>query len=310
MQPRDLWAVVLAGGEGVRLRALTRLICGDERPKQYVPLLGPLTLLEETLGRVARLVPPQRIVIVGHERQARYHEALGVGRGGLTVLLQPEDRGTAAAILLATHWILRRDPEALLAVFPSDHFVLEQELFVDCVRSAASASSTLEGRMVLLGAHPTEADSQYGWIEPGPLVAPDVQGVHAVHRFWEKPAPATAAACLASGCLWNTFVLVGGARVIADTGREAVPELEFRLRRAGQFAGGELERWALRHAYAYAPRADFSRAVLQRLPQALAVLRMPPRLYWSDLGTPERVVRTVKALGLDVPWLAAFERSA
>ena len=167
-QPGELWAVVLAGGEGVRLRALTRLICGDDRPKQYVPLLGSRTLLEQTLERLARLVPPQRTVIVGHERQASYLAALGIDRSGLTVLLQPENRGTAAAILLATHWTLRRDPEALVGVFPSDHFVLEEGLFTGCVREAAYASRTLGGRMVLLGAHPTDADPEYGWVEPGP----------------------------------------------------------------------------------------------------------------------------------------------
>jgi mannose-1-phosphate guanylyltransferase len=293
----------------MRLRALTRLICGDERPKQYVPLLGPLTLLEQTLARVARLVPPHRTVIVGQEGQATYLAAPGIGRTGVTVLLQPEDRGTAAAILLASHWILRRDPGALVGVFPSDHFVLDEELFAGCVGAAASESRTLGGRLVLLGAQPTEADPQYGWIEPGPLIGRGTHGCHTVRRFWEKPTQAIADACLAGGCLWNTFVLVGGARVIAEAGREAVPELDARLRRADQFAGAELERWALRQAYAYAPRADFSRAVLQTLAPALAVLRMPT-LYWSDLGTPKRVLRTVKTLGLAVPWLTAFERQA
>jgi mannose-1-phosphate guanylyltransferase len=197
----------------------------------------------------------------------------------------------------------------MIGVFPSDHFVLEQGLFAACVQTAASASRALGGRVVLLGAPPTEADSQYGWIEPGPLTRPDLQAVHTVQRFWEKPTPGKAAACLAAGCLWNTFVLVGGAEVIAAAGRDAVPALDSRLRRAAEFAGTNLEHWALRQAYLYAPRADFSRAVLEVLPPALAVLRMPP-LHWSDLGTPERVVRTVKALGLDVPWLAVFERSA
>jgi mannose-1-phosphate guanylyltransferase len=113
---------------------------------------------------------------------------------------------------------------------------------------------------------------------------------------------------LAAGYLWNTFILVGGARFIAEVCRDAVPELDARLGRAVQFAGADLERWALRQAYAYAPRADFSRAVLEMVAPALAVVRMP-QIYWSDLGTPQRVVRTVQALGLDLPWLADFERS-
>src|SRR6267142_6637327 len=68
----SLWAVVLAGGEGVRLRPLVRRLLGDERPKQFCPLLGPRTLLRQTLDRVGRLIPPDRTVVVGMESHERY----------------------------------------------------------------------------------------------------------------------------------------------------------------------------------------------------------------------------------------------
>jgi mannose-1-phosphate guanylyltransferase len=92
------WAIVLAGGEGLRLRALVRQLCGDERTKQFVKIVGSKSLLGHT--------PAQRIPA------------------------QPQDRGTAAGILFPAHWIHSQDPEAVVSIFPADHFSLEEGAFM------------------------------------------------------------------------------------------------------------------------------------------------------------------------------------
>src|SRR5262245_10853882 len=114
---RHLWAIVLAGGEGVRLRPLVRLLCGDERPKQYAPVLKRRTLLGQTLDRVARLVPPERTVVVTLEKHARYVAAELLQTSRPWILAQPENRGTAAGVLFPAHWIHAQDPEATVVVF-------------------------------------------------------------------------------------------------------------------------------------------------------------------------------------------------
>src|SRR5260370_796009 len=119
------WAVVLAGGEGPRLRPLIRRVLGDERPKQSVPLLGPRSLLRQPLDRVALRMPVSRTVVVtvrahtGHIAQ----EFTG-GAEPPYVLVHPIDRGTAAGILHPAHCIRRRDPEPTIAFFPSSPFTL------------------------------------------------------------------------------------------------------------------------------------------------------------------------------------------
>src|SRR5580765_8026757 len=125
------WAVVLAGGKGVRLKALTRHVYGEARPKQYAALTGGKSLLRQTLERVSVRIPSSRTVVVTMATQGSYlarelrHESTGPH-----VLQQPEDRGTAAAVLLAAHWIRARDPGARLVVLPSDHFVADDTIFM------------------------------------------------------------------------------------------------------------------------------------------------------------------------------------
>ena len=101
-----LWGVVLAGGGGVRLKALAQRICGDDRPKQYVPVFGARTLLRQTLDRVVLGIPPLRTVVVTLRSHARYFAGQWAGPGPPPhVLVQPADRGTAAGILFPLHWV-------------------------------------------------------------------------------------------------------------------------------------------------------------------------------------------------------------
>jgi mannose-1-phosphate guanylyltransferase len=302
----SLWAVVLAGGEGTRLRPLVRHLCGDERPKQFSPLLGSRTLLRQTLDRVGLLIPLERTVVVTLQAHARYLERELGEKSRPHVLSQPESRGTAAGILLAAQWIETRDPGATLVCFPSDHLVLEEAAFMEHAAELASFVGREPRRIVLLGAPPSQPETEYGWIEPGAPIGWIGQGpVHAIQRFREKPSKEAAEALLLRGSLWNTFVFAARAAVLLSAGRECAPALYDRLFPLRAFAGGEPERWALRRAYALAPTVDFSRSILEACPQMLAVSKLPG-LTWCDLGSPERVVTMLTRLGVSAPWLATY----
>jgi mannose-1-phosphate guanylyltransferase len=307
----SLWALVLAGGEGVRLRPLVREVCGDERPKQYVPLLESRSLLQQTVARIARLIPPERTVLVSMRSHAAYiTDAALSDMGRPHVLFQPADRGTAAAVLLPAHWILARDSRATVIVSPSDHLVVEERLFMGHVAAVARFVQAHPEWIVLLGAQPTEPETEYGWIEPGPRVGWTADGpLCRVVRFWEKPPREVASTLLVNGGLWNTFVLVAEARALVAAGHECVPELDDRLSRLSAFFGTEHESWAIGQAYALAPRANFSRSVLQRCPRTLAVSKLPA-LTWCDLGSAARTVKTLRSLGIAPPWLSHLPRSA
>jgi mannose-1-phosphate guanylyltransferase len=233
-------------------------------------------------------------------------EEFGHESPGPHVLQQPEDRGTAAAVLLAAHWIRARDPEARLVVLASDHFVADDGLFMAHVVEVLNVLEAQPKRIVLLGAEPTEPETDYGWIELGAtLPGSGRHPVYRVLRFQEKPAQAVATELFRSGALWNTSVFAGCAATLVDAGRACLPSLHDRLARLATFLGTEHEQWALRQAYELAPRANFSRAVLERSPQRLAVMRLSA-VAWRDLGTPRRVIETLDELGIRPDWLAAL----
>jgi mannose-1-phosphate guanylyltransferase len=304
------WAVVLAGGQGIRLRELTRHVYGDDRPKQYAVLTGSKSLLRQTLDRVSRLVPRQQIAVVTMAGHSAYATAeLKHETPTPHVIEQPRDRGTAAAVLLAAHWILARDPAAMMVVLPSDHFVGEDEAFMGHVSDALGFLDRQGDRIVLLGAQPSEPETDYGWIELGePLPSSGPSQLYRVRHFREKPTQAIAEELYRGGALWNTFVFAGRATTLVEAGSDCLPALHERLIRLSRFLGTEHERWAIRQAYELSPRANFSQAVLERCPRKLAVVRLSA-VSWRDLGTPRRVVKTLGELGMQPDWLRTLQPS-
>jgi mannose-1-phosphate guanylyltransferase len=306
-QAKPPWAIVLAGGEGRRLRSLTRYVCGDDRPKQFAALLGGRSLLRQTLDRIRPWIPLSRTVVVTHVRDSEY-VAQEFARGEAPeCLLQPEDRGTAAAILWAAHVIRRREPDAVAVVLPSDHYVDGEPEFMGHVREVVAFVHRRGERLVLIGVTPTGADTPYGWIEPGePVGGIRGEAVYGIARFCEKPSPELARALQGAGAFWNTFILVSPVATLATVGAAAVPRLNALLEGLDACSDQPEERWAIRQAFALAPRTSFSRDVLERVPIALAVSPLPANVFWTDWGTRERVVASLRRAGLRPRWLNAL----
>ncbi len=298
-EARRRWAVILAGGEGVRLRPLTMKISGDERPKQFCRLLAGETLLDSTRRRAALAVPARRTLLVVTAAHRRYFAPLvnDVPAGSLVV--QPASRGTAPAILYALLRIAAVDPLAGAVILPSDHHVSDEALFMAQVEVAFAAAERRPDLIVLLGIAPDRAEPDYGWIEPGePIVGP----VRRVRRFREKPDPRLAHALLVSGALWNSFVIVAGVPALLSLVRRTEPALLEAFAQARAALGTPGEPAAMEAVYAGLPRVNFSSAVLGPGAADLAVLPVQG-VEWSDWGRPERVLASMTRLGVKPAWL-------
>ncbi len=306
-----LWAIVLAGGEGMRLRSLVKRVCGDERPKQYAALLGDRTLLAQTLDRVFRLVPPERTVVVCGRHHGRYLEGEWAGRRGVPhLLVQPEDRGTAAGVLYPAHWIAQRAPAARVAVFPSDHYVAEEDVLCAHVARLGSFVQARPERLVLATARPTSPEVEYGWIERGEVVD-GIRGteVRRISAFHEKPTEAEARRYMNLGFVWNTFIFAANVQTLLEIGRDCLPAMTDRLERLTAFADTADEAFAVRQAFALMPTANFSRVILEARPSTLAASALPG-VTWSDLGTPRRVLEVIRRAKLTPRWLESYAQPA
>ena len=163
---RHLWAVLLAGGDGTRLRDLTSRIAGDDRPKQFCPIIGAESLLSQTRARLDPLFPGDRqVFVVSRAHETYYSKELADARDSL-VLAQPMNRGTAVGIIIALVHVMQADPDAIVGFFPCDHHYSDDDSFRSIVRSATSSAEEFPGSLVIVGAQAEYAETEYGWIEP------------------------------------------------------------------------------------------------------------------------------------------------
>jgi mannose-1-phosphate guanylyltransferase len=283
---REVWSIVLAGGEGRRLRALTTLRSGVTVPKQFCSLAGGPSLLAETLQRAFGLGSRERTLVVVSEHHRPFWRDQLRALPSENVIVQPQGRGTAPGIYLPLLSIAARDPDAEIAVLPSDHHVDDER----AVRQAFAAAYEVAGRdsdaIVMLGITPDSPDTQYGWIVPRGV---PVAGASRIELFVEKPAREVARQLMNQGALWSSFWLAARAPALLDAFRSALPELVHGL--PAEIPGDSSARERaerLRARYAELAPTDFSRDVLERVPGRLRVITVPP-CGWSDLGTPDRI---------------------
>jgi mannose-1-phosphate guanylyltransferase len=295
---RDRWAVILAGGDGTRLQPITRAITGDDRPKQFVPVIGGATLLDQTRRRVARSVTPdQTFIIVTHKHQ-RFYQSLAHEISPRLLLQQPANKGTAPAILYALLRIATKSPQAVVALFPSDHFFADDEEFMSHIDTAFGAAQARPETVTLLGITPTSAEKEYGWIEPQPsILSREARSITRVRRFWEKPSATLAHTLMQRGCLWNSFVMVGRVNALLRMTQAALPELYAGFAALAPDFETTRERSALAELYARIGDTNFSHEVLATRPQDLAVMRVGD-VGWSDLGEPSRVLAALAQIGV------------
>jgi mannose-1-phosphate guanylyltransferase len=166
---KNHWAVILAGGDGERLRPLTRLIAGDERPKQFCRILGSETLLEQTRRRVGLAVPPDQTLIVVTAAHEPFYARLLANLPPGSLIAQPSNQGTAPAILYSLLRLAAIEPGASAAFFPSDHYFSDDERFMAHVTSALQRADAQPELVTLLGIAPETPEVDYGWIESHPI---------------------------------------------------------------------------------------------------------------------------------------------
>lgn len=290
---KHLWAIVLAGGEGERLKPYVRECYGTDRPKQFCSFAGRHTLVEETVLRAETFLTSEQVLVVGTEHHLPYLlECLGQRPPG-TILIQPESRGTALGVLLPLAHILSRDPDAVIVLLPSDHFIRPHERLIEALQDAAAfLTADTDEHLVLLAAEPTSPEPDYGWIKRGARRNRiGGQTFESVAGFIEKPSREQARGLLEDGWLWNTGMLVCRASVLLQVMCAGLPELTAGAMLLRRFIGTDWEHAVTADIYRTVPPLNFSTAVLSRQIHHLALLPLT-QMSWCDWGTKERILQT------------------
>ena len=288
--------VLLCGGSGTRLWPLSR----KSYPKQFAPLLGEESLFQASARRLAGSDCAAPVVVTNAEFRFIVTEqlsAIGIDPGA--VLIEPEGRNTAPAVLAAALHLAKTDPEALMLVAPSDHVIPEAEAFHAVLQAGAEAARA--GRLVTFGITPDRAETGYGWLELE--TAPD-GGSQALDliRFVEKPDAQTAQNMLEQGrFLWNAGIFLFSVATILEAFRAHASDLMDPVTTAVDQGRADLGFLRLDpDAWTGAEDISIDYAVMERAGNLSVV---PFSSGWSDLGDWHAVWREMER---DADGVAAF----
>lgn len=274
----SIYPVILSGGSGSRLWPLSR----EARPKQFLPLVGERSMLQETAQRVsdAAFAAPMVICAEDHRFLVAEH-LLEMGIAPFDIVLEPQGRNTAAAVAVAALRVAEEDENAVLLILPADHHIGDVKNFKAAVHSAAAAAAA--GRLATFGICPDHPHTGFGYIKQAEPLA-GLDGVHRLDRFVEKPDQARAEDMLAEGgWLWNSGIFVFPVQGILAELQAHAPEILKQCRAA--VAAGRRDMDFLRldaDAFAAAPSQPIDIAVMEKTAHACVV---PVTMDWSDIGS-------------------------
>lgn len=296
-----MYAVILAGGSGTRFWPLSR----ETSPKQLLRVFGDSTMIQQTVARLNDSIPAERICIVTGEKysfdiKAQLSEA-GSSEGCM-MIIEPEGKNTAPAIGLAAVHIRKKSPDAVMAVMPSDHVILNREAFASVLEEAGGIAR--KGYLTTIGIVPGRPETGYGYIRKGRKltglgnrtkgkakksgISPSTQNplpitAYSVERFVEKPELSQAREYLRSGdYLWNAGIFVWRVNDILGEIRKQMPDLYQGLATIDRAIGRKNEHDVLQSVFRSLAPVSIDYGVMERAPKVAVV---EADIGWSDVGT-------------------------
>lgn len=269
-----IWALIMAGGQGTRFWPESR----RQKPKQFLRLVGKRTLLEYTVDRLSGLVPGERILIATQEEKATYVRRL-FGLPKSNVIGEPVGCNTAPCAILAAAYVFQRDPEAVLAILPSDHYIEKVAYFRRALMVAAAVAS--QRRLpITFGVKPERVHTGYGYLETDrPVGTEKGWTIYRLKQFHEKPDAATARRFVRSRKFWwNSGIFVWRADELLKAAQNYLPQayhlsqqIVFRKKIKG-----------LKKYYPSMPNISIDYGLMEKMKGR--ILALPVAMGWNDVG--------------------------
>ncbi|MBI3675293.1 MAG: mannose-1-phosphate guanylyltransferase/mannose-6-phosphate isomerase [Proteobacteria bacterium] len=270
--------VIMSGGVGSRLWPLSR----SQHPKQFLPLAGKYTLIQDAAERVSGAQFAQPSIVCNDEHRFLVAEQLReLGIQPSAIILEPAGRNTAPAIAAASLILGEGDSESLVLAMPADHVVADRAAFLAAVEVARPAA--LRGAIVTFGIAPTKPETGYGYVQRGDALE-GAHGVSKVSRFVEKPDVATAERYLQAGTyFWNSGIFLFKASTYLAELQRFQPEILSACKRAVSRAKRDMDFLRLDEtAFKASPSKSIDYAVMEHTSHAAVV---PVEMGWNDIGS-------------------------
>ncbi len=276
------YPVILAGGRGTRFWPLSR----KRMAKQLLPLNSEKSMIQETVERLLPLASRKRLWVVtnGDLREAIILQLKGLENK--QIITEPVGRNTAPAIGLVSFLLARRDPSAVIGMFPSDHVIVNEKRFHEDIKRAAEIAGS-GNNIVVIGIPPRHAETGYGYIEAG---SESANGALQVRRFTEKPSVEVAKQFLKAGnFFWNSGMFLWSARTLTDALREHLPKTAPLLEEIAASYGTRSFEQTCARLYPECEDISIDYAVLE--PRSAKgegksdVYCIPATFGWNDLGS-------------------------
>jgi mannose-1-phosphate guanylyltransferase len=259
------------------------------KPKQYLRLFGDLSLIQESVQRFANFIPEDRIYVVSAKSQQEVLESQTTNLPKENMIYEPVGKNTLPAIGLAALFIAEKDPDGILIVSPSDHLIQNDELFQQCIESAALIAEKNDG-IVTIGISPKYPATGYGYVQ----TAEEIQigqsiKSFAVTQFVEKPNVEVATGYLKSGgFFWNSGIFIFKVSVFLESVQKYAPELYADLMRIKEHIGAETYEEAVDRIYREVTSISVDYGILEK---ASNVFLVQGDFVWNDLGSWEEVYK-------------------
>lgn len=273
----EYYAIIMAGGGGTRFWPLSR----KEMPKQLLNITGNDILINETIGRIKDVIPEKSMYIVTNiEQKDVLIKSLTHQIPMSNILAEPLFRGTAPCILLAVLKLLKLNPDGVVFIFPSDHYISNASEFQRILRRAANIAEK-EDKIVTIGIKPTFPSSGYGYIRCA--TENDHQDYYDVLCFIEKPDRESAKRLLEEGnSLWNSGIFICKASKLLEDFKRYLPRLYHAMVPFTEAFGTDIEQGTIREIYGKIQSISIDVGIIERSDDIVVI---PGEFGWNDIGS-------------------------
>ncbi len=274
---KNLYVVILAGGSGTRFWPLSR----EEKPKQFLNMLGERTLFEDAIHRMRSKAAPSRVLVVTNKSYLKPVEGLlkkhGIPKSN--ILFEPQGKNTAAAICWAAAWIHQKNKNATMVVLPSDHLILNEKDFLKSIDRAVHLAQ--KNYLVTLGIAPARPETGYGYIQTK-KVKQDGEEILKAVKFLEKPSLSKAQTIFKNKVyFWNSGMFIWKASVILEEFKKFLPAMSKEFSKRKNLKDVE-------SFWARLPSISIDYGILEKAGRIVTVAAN--NIGWSDLGSWEALI--------------------